>query len=137
MSLRKKSVSKAGLFMLVNVVIFFFLVIAFGREYVGNIQIDREIEQLEQEKARLESDQLNTLSLIDQLSSEEYLEREARTKHGLAEPGETLVVIQEPGSNIGEVDSALFDEEVVPVPNTTKWFYYFFDRQAYGDLKTL
>lgn len=137
MSPRKKSVSKAGLFLLVNVVVFFFLIVAFGREYVGNIQVEREIQQLEAEKSRLEQDKLNTLNLIEDLSSEEYLEREARTKHGLAEPGETLVVIQDPDENITGIDASLFEDEAPPVPNAKRWFYYFFDREAYSDLKTL
>lgn len=122
--------------MLVNVVVLFFLIVAFGREYVGNIQVEREIQALETEKTRLEQQKLNTLNLIEELSSEEYLERQARTKHGLAEEGETLIVIQDEKS-VTELDESLFAEETEDVPNPRRWFFYFFDKEAYGKLDTL
>lgn len=135
MSERRRILSrpnKLRIFLFLNVVALLFLVIAFGREYVGNIQIEREIQQYEEERAALEQDRLDTLDLIDELSSEEYLEREARTKHGLAENGETLIVIQD---QVGEEDPfALPEEELVTVTNPTRWFYYFFDKEAFDSL---
>ena len=83
------------LFFAANILVLFFLLIAFGREYVGNIQIEREIAQLQEEKEELEQDKLHTLALIEQLSSEYYLESEARTKQGLSREGETVYVIQD------------------------------------------
>ena len=132
---RKSIFNKAGVFILVNVVILFFLVIAFGREYVGNIQVEREIRALEEQRQQLEQDKLSTLNLIEELSSEEYLEEEARTKFGLAEPGETLIVIQDGDSIIQDVDELLREDEPVIIPNQKKWFYLFFDRNAYEELQ--
>lgn len=115
--------------MVLNVVILFFLIIAFGREYVGNLQIEREIAALEAQRAELETEQLETLNLIDELSSEYALEREARTKFGLGEVGETLIVVQD--SPVGEVDLSAGEEDVLPVGNPVRWFYYFFDKEAF------
>lgn len=123
--------------MLANVVILFFLIVAFGREYVGNIQVDREIADLESQKSALQQEQLNTLDLIDQLSSRDYLEHEARTKHGLAEPGETLVIIQDDSVPAGEVAGAQDAAGDERVSNPKRWFYYFFDKQAYESLQVL
>lgn len=126
---------KIGLFMLVNVVVLFFLLIAFGREYVGNAQIDREIRALEEEKARLEDEQLGTLDLIQELSSEQYLEKEARIKHNLAEEGETLVVIQD-DEPVGAIDETIFEEKEI-IPNPKAWYFYFFDSARFKETKTL
>ena len=123
---RTKATKRMRLCILVNVVVLFFLVIAFGREYVGNIQIEHEIAQLQEEKERLETEQLDTLDLIDQLSSEYYLESEARSKQGLGREGEVVYIIQD-----GEEDDELSPEELarleeVDVSNPMRWFYYFF-----------
>ena len=118
---------KVKLFLALNVVVLFFLVLAFGREYVGNLQIQREIEQLEAQRMELEDEQLNTLALIGQLSSEYYLETEARTKHGLAKDGETLIVVQDGATRSGDVLGES-DERLDFVPNYQRWFFYFFDK---------
>lgn len=130
-----KSPGKIGLFMVVNVVILFFLIIAFGREYVGNLQIEREIAELEAQREQLESQQLDTLGLIDELSSEYALEREARTKFGMGEVGETLIVVQD--EPVGEIDTEDPNANVLPVGNPLRWYYYFFDKSSFEQLRSL
>ncbi|MFH1712207.1 MAG: septum formation initiator family protein [Patescibacteria group bacterium] len=133
-----KHPGRIGLFFVVNVVILFFLVVGFGREYVSNMQIEREIMQLETERGRLETEKLETLGLIEELSSEYYLEREARTKHGLAESGETLIVIQD-GSNdeASEIAAAQENEALAKTENPLRWYYYFFDKEMFQKIKSL
>jgi len=123
-------------FFLANVVVVFFLLVAFGREYVGNIQIQHEIKQLEEERAMLEQDQLNTLSLLEDLSSEFYLEQEARTKHGLGREGETLIVMQDETHPEGDVLGTNLDR-LQFVPNYERWFYFFFDQERFEELSSL
>ncbi|MCH8049556.1 septum formation initiator family protein [Patescibacteria group bacterium] len=133
-----KKPSKLGLFIVVNVGILFFLIIGFGREYVSNLQIEREISELERERERLETEKLNTLDLIEELSSEYYLEREARTNHGLGEPGETLIVIQDQGSRDLEAsDKEDEDQALRQTENPARWFNYFFDKETFEKLNAL
>lgn len=129
-----KRAKKARLFVIVNVLILFFLLLAFGREYVGNIQIEHEIAQLQDEKEQLEQDQLDTLALIEQLSSEYYLESEARTKQGLGLSGETVYVIQE-GDGQGGSDSGSQQSSEVALSNPARWFFYFFDPVTFDVLQ--
>ena len=131
-----KSPNKIKLFILVNIIVLFFLALTFGREYVGNAQIEREIAQMEQERERLEQDRLDTLNLIDQLSSEDYLEKEGRLKYGLAKEGETLIVVKEP--ELGD-DEVAKDKNVVDGlhSNPKRWFYYFFDKAKYDGERIL
>ena len=86
----------------------------------------------------LEQDQLETLSLIEELSSEYYLEQEARSKHGLGREGETLVVIQS-DSETDESSATTPEEEaeMAAVGNWVRWYYYFFNQAALSDLVDL
>ncbi|MBT4856842.1 septum formation initiator family protein [Candidatus Uhrbacteria bacterium] len=134
-SVRKtKRLKKAKLFVVVNVLILFFLLIAFGREYVGNIQIEREIAELQSERDQLEQDQLDTLALIEQLSSEYYLESEARTKQGFGLEGETVFVIQE-GDGVHVSERGEEESTSTDFSNPRKWFLYFFDSVAFESLQ--
>jgi cell division protein FtsB len=111
---------------LVNVIIFFFLALAFGREYVSNMQIEREIARFENERNRLEQDNLSLNNLISNLSSEYFLEKEGRTKHGLGEQGETLLVIKEDELPLTGVENTALIEQSTKRSNPQKWFHYFF-----------
>ncbi len=134
---KQKKTSKIGWIIVANVVMLFFLLLGFGREYVSNIQIEREIKEREAERDQLLDEQSDTLQLIDQLSSEYYLEKEARLKHGLGKTGETVIVVQDGTNSIAYADPNQFetDNENDELENPTKWFFYFFDRAAFENLK--
>lgn len=130
---RQKSV-----FLFATVLIAVVAIGAFGREYLREKEIERDIAMLEGENQRLEGKRLEFLDLIDRLSSEYYLEGQARTKEGLAKPGETLLVVDtgkaaaEPtGSVLGATDS--LEGET----NPAKWFYYFFDHGRFENVDRL
>ncbi|MDP2631441.1 MAG: septum formation initiator family protein [Candidatus Uhrbacteria bacterium] len=137
---KKSSTHKFKLFVVLNVVILFFLILAFGREYVGNMQVEWEIASLEAEQTSLENEQLDTMNLINQLSSEYYLENEARIKHGLGREGETLVLIEDL-EYVDEVPAGQDDflDTLAPggVGNPARWFYYFFNKSTFDELKSL
>lgn len=129
-------VPKFSLFLLVGVGVLGLLFIGFGREYVRNRQIENEIAALQAEHDQLEDGRLASLELIGDLSSEYYLEREARMKRGLGEPGETLVVVdlKDQLKPEGEVLGATADDGL---RNPARWFYYFFDPVRFAELRTL
>ncbi|MBU1126056.1 septum formation initiator family protein [Patescibacteria group bacterium] len=132
----QKRASKIGFIVLANVVILFFLIIGFGREYVSNIQIEREIRERDTERITLLDEQAETLRLIEQLSSEYYLEKEARLKHGLGRDGETVIIVQDGETSGYGLDQLSTDDgdQIEVIENPTKWFYYFFDKSAFSAL---
>lgn len=130
-----RTITRFGTLFVVGVVALGFLGLGFGREYLRNIEIERSIAELEEANADLEHDQLAALSVIEALSSEYYLEGEARQKRGLARPGEELIVIEEAyaADSYGDESDALDDD----ASNLVRWFYYFFDREKFDTLAEL
>lgn len=120
--------------MIANLALLLFFVIAFGREYIGNRQVEREIARLEQEESHLTDERVKTLDLVKRLSSSYYLEQEARTKEGLVKPGEKRIVLTDPSSQDGtQIDSS----DLAAVSNPMRWFAYFFDCELYDRLASL
>ncbi len=133
------------LFFVINIVALFFLSLSFGREYLRNASVDRDIQELQQEKEGLEAHNLEILSLSESIQTQYFLEKEGRLKYGLSKPGESLVVIQEGSStstsSIGERNDLSSsgqekeEETIDSIPNPKRWCLYFFDHTAYEALK--
>src|SRR5690242_9704862 len=119
------SLPKLSVIVVVNLVILGFLFVGFGREYWRNIEIERDIAALKDENAQLAGQKLQSLALINDLSSEYYLESEARTKRGMGEPGEEMIIVDLPEDQApdGQVLGIATDESI---SNPTRWWYYFF-----------
>jgi cell division protein FtsB len=130
------SLPKISLVVAVNLVILGFLFVGFGREYWRNIEIERDIAALQAENERLAGQKLESLALISDLSSEYYLESEARTKRGMGEPGEELIIVELPEEQApeGEVLGIATDESI---SNPTRWWYYFFNQARFDAMSDL
>lgn len=130
---------RKGIFLLATMVVAGIFVFGFGREYLREREIANQIASLEAENSRLDGKKLEFLDLIDKLSSQYYLEGQARTKEGLAKPGETLLVVDAGQSQdsvaTGQVLGAT--DSLESVSNPTKWFYYFFDRSKFEAMSKL
>ncbi len=118
---------KLSLVVFVNLIILGFLFIGFGREYWRNMEIEREIAALQAENERLAGQKLASLALISDLSSEYYLESEARTKRGMGEPGEELIIVELPEATVSD-DDKLSVATDASISNPARWWYYFFNR---------
>jgi|GEM_PF-2061014 cell division protein FtsB len=116
-------------FVIISTIALVFFLFAFGREYISNIQIQNEIEQLVELKDQQEQTRLETMDLISQLSSEYYLEQEGRIKQGLGRDGEVVVIIQDDINSAGTDDD--FSTKDSKISNVIYWFYYFFSREEF------
>lgn len=128
----------------VNLLVIIFLGISFGREVVRSRSIASEISALQAQADELTMSNQEMLNLQTAMQTESFIEREARLKLGLKKPGETVVVIQQEGSEdlsqIPEdpldpldfvIDDATPQEEL---GNPLKWWYYFFDKMAFNTM---
>lgn len=128
-----RNIRKLGTIFIVNLAVLAFLVLGFGREYLRNLEIERNIEDLEAQNAELEGEKLESLSVIESLSSEYYLEGEARRKHGLAKAGEQLVIVDD--ADAGTVSIDVGDDAMTS--NAERWWEYFFDHGSFEERRTL
>lgn len=118
-------------------VVFFVLVILVGARLVGEWrkrqEIEDEISRLREEAKRLENRNLEILELSKQLTTEEFLEREARLKLGLQKPGESVAILGK-NNDFGEVvlkersGSSMME-------NAQRWLFYFFDQEKLKNLR--
>lgn len=129
------TVRKFGTIFIVNLAVLAFLVLGFGREYLRNLEIERSIADLEAQNAALEGRRLESLSVIESLSSEYYLEGEARRKHGLAKPGESLSIVESGAAATDAYET--IDDDVATAHNAVRWWEYFFDHTTFEGLRTL
>ena len=125
------------LFLLLNLVLFLFLAFSFGREFMRNRQIQQSIAQLESQARYLEIRNTEIAQLNAELESEQFLEKEARLRLGLAKPGERVVIISN-GSD-GDVIPRDQDNELAlsTIPNLQLWWMYFFDTEQFDRVKLL
>ncbi len=101
--------------------------------------IEREIKGLEEQALALEHKNSNLKSVIEYMQSDQFVEKEARTKLNYQKPGETVVVVEgRPGEMPATTPaSPFFDpppeptQAAVPqaVVNARKWADYFFKPQ--------
>jgi cell division protein FtsB len=132
----RRLLPKISLFIGINVFILIVIFVGFGREYWRNREIESDIAALQAENDRLENQRLESLSLISNLSSEYYLETEARTKRGMGAPGEQLIIVDVP-------DDTQPNPQVLGVAtddglsNPARWWYYFFNRDRFEALRQL
>ncbi|MBU0649003.1 septum formation initiator family protein [Patescibacteria group bacterium] len=83
------------LFLIINILVLFFVILGFGREYIRNYEIDKEIKELAQRAQGLETQHQDILNLVDKLKTDDFLEQEARLKLGLKKPGESVAIVPE------------------------------------------
>lgn len=136
--------------LVVNVVVLILLSLSFGREFVRNYSIQKDVAELRQTAQQLEARNLEIAEMHTQMQTESFIEKEARLKLGLKKPGERVIVVQEDGegdvsnneektANAAGRENATFDdsldgEDQKTVSNAKKWWYYFFDQQSFEQI---
>lgn len=131
----KRRLGTVSVVLVASVVTASMFIIGFGREYLRNLEIEREIAGLQAENDRLGGKKLEFMSLIHDLSSEYYLEEQARVKEGLAKPGETLVLVDDGEQTAAPTGKVLGTAtEAEGISNPTSWLYFFFDHEHFVQL---
>lgn len=107
----------------VNVTLIVLLVLSIvkvAREAMVRYEINKEIAALENQLGDLESKSGKIENMISYLKTDQYLEKEARTKLNLVKPGETQINFTSTTDHLAMVDTA------IDYPRYIKWFNYFF-----------
>ncbi|MBI4435354.1 septum formation initiator family protein [Candidatus Uhrbacteria bacterium] len=134
------------LLLVVNILVIAFLGVALSREVVRSRAIGAEIEALQAQADSVVTRNIDLSELRTAMQTESYIEREARLKLGMKKPGETVLVVQEgepvsaevladtQGDASDPLGLVIDNQTVEPVANPTRWWYYFFDKQAFNAL---
>ncbi len=122
-----KRIVSSKLFLFLGVIVLGFLIFSFGKKFLESREIDNEIREAGDEIARLEAKDGELENFLDFLSTDDFLEQEARLKFNLQKPGESVVIV--PGANAarenGEGKNAAASEDK-NLSNPQKWWNYFF-----------
>lgn len=132
------------LLLVVNILVVVFLGFSLSREVVRSRVISAEIAQLQAQADKLAAQNIDLSELRTAMQTESYIEREARLKLGMKKPGETVVVVQEDMKTTTNLETVNLNDPLgfilddasatVVIANPTKWWYYFFDKNAFNAL---
>lgn len=109
--------------LLVLVVVFVLVFFGLVRALMNDYSIKKEINRLKGEQASLEKKRLESLEFLKTIKTQDFIEKEAREKLGLAKAGEHLVIFASSTENFGEDN---FTQKLKRLTNSARWWYYFF-----------
>lgn len=111
-----KSKLLTGLIIMVGL----YLIVSFSRDIFGLLNKTKEIDKEQQKLEDLKTDNVALKRQLQYVQSNEFVEKEARDKLGMAKEGEAVVLMPENTSGSSETQ---IQEEV---PNWKKWWKLFF-----------
>lgn len=104
--------------------------VSLTKEIIRKVEIHRQITQLEQQISDLEAHNGQLNDMMAYFNSSNFQEKQAKTKLGLAEPGETMVVLPQADTttaNQAAADTvAVATSQALNQPIYLKWQHYFF-----------
>ena len=123
-----KKIFSSKLFILAILVLAALLGLAIGRSFLKRYQVNREVETLKAEIAKLETGNRDLSDLISYLQTDFFAEQEARLKLGLQKPGEKVAIIPSAETGVGPELAISSGEEYneKTLSNPRKWWRYFF-----------
>lgn len=98
----------------------------FGKSYVRDYNVNKEIRQLEADQQALEKERSNLSTLLKKIQSTAYAEEQAREEFGMRKPGEKTAVIQ-------RVDTQKQNENITELQeysNPYRWWLRFFGQDT-------
>jgi cell division protein FtsB len=107
-----------------------FLAFGYARGYYQDYKIKEEIRLLQEEVKSLERKKLESMEILEYVTSPEFVEEKARTELNLKKPDEMVLVIQQREEKEDEQKKELDNRQTgQPAPNHLKWWYYFTQHQ--------
>ena len=105
-----------------------FVAVSYARAYYQDYKIRQEIRELQDEIKTLERKKIESLEILQYVTSDTFVEEKARTELNLKKPGEHVILLED------DAEAPTYEE---PVPeafplhtlsNPKKWWYYFIHR---------
>jgi len=119
---------RSRLFLIGGVAMLVLVSIALSKEVVRRYAVNREINQLKKDVEDLEKRNAELSDLIQYVNTEDFQEKEARTKLGMAKPGEKVVVIPDVPEQQPEEGTINTPANLEEMSNPQRWWNYFFSQ---------
>ncbi len=134
MSLLKSLFSKQFLLTLVLIGLLVLISFPLSKNWRQKRSIDQEIKSLELQAKELEGKNNNLKNVLDYMQSDQFVEKEARTKLNYKKAGESVVVIEGRPGETPVTETSPFEippeppktKELPATVNFNKWLDYFF-----------
>jgi hypothetical protein len=121
----------SGWFVLGVAFLVLILAMGVGRLFVRRAAFNHEIASLEEKKSLLSSGNQSYRNQLSYLSTESFLEQEAREKFGQKRPGETAVYVEE--NSLEELVEISVNSNKYSKPQL--WWIYFFEADTYAEIE--
>ena len=116
------------LFLVISLVVVIAIAFGYARGYYQDYKIKQEIRELEEEVRNLETKKIESLDILQYVTSDDFIEEKARTELNLKAPGEKVLVFNREDDKYNEERIGLNQNEVIKNPK--KWFYYFLHKSV-------
>lgn len=134
MSFLKSLFSKQFLLTLVLIGLLVLISFPLSKNWRQKRSIDQEIKSLELQAKELEGKNNNLKNVLDYMQSDQFVEKEARTKLNYKKAGESVVVIEGRPGETPVTETSPFEippeppktKELPATVNFNKWLDYFF-----------
>ncbi len=121
---------RSRLFLLILLGIAILISFNYARVYYQDYEIRKEIRQLEEEVRSLEQKKLESLNILQYVTSNSFVEEKARTELNMKKPGEQVAIIHTPSIEMGEAVVSPEEDTLTDVANPLKWWYYFVKKKG-------
>ncbi len=124
-TLKRLNINRLALFLAIILALVFST--GFTRAWLKDQAIQKDIQALEKERRKLETNKLHLLSVLKEIKSDSFIEKEAREKFGLQKPGEKLAILVDRNKkSLGEKYQESAAESKIKESNLARWWKYFF-----------
>jgi cell division protein FtsB len=114
------------LFLVVALILLIFISLSYARAYYKDYRVRQQITQLQYEVQQLEQNRIESLDILEYVTSDAFVEEKARTELNMQLPGEHVFVVDDSGLDLGERGGANSSTHGQNVINPIKWWHYFF-----------
>lgn len=112
------------LFLIVAFVIVVLIAIDYARAYYQDYRIKQEIKALEEEVHSLEKKKIESMQILDYVTSPAFVEEKARLELNMKKPDEKSIIVKSEDVNQEQTEEKQL-QETAHIGNPLKWWYYF------------
>ncbi|MDO8463481.1 MAG: septum formation initiator family protein [bacterium] len=121
---RDRTLLRSRAALLIGIVVVGFVLSAIVSEYRRKRAVEEEIRMIADTVSALEQQRVRLTDLLEQSETPEFIEREARLRLGLQQPGEDVLIV--PSGTVFDAPDAAAPPAAEEGSNFTRWWHHLF-----------